>query len=63
MAGFDMEENGLDKSGGAGSSRWIFSVAMLCRTSLMREETSLLRVDCWLAVCGWVMLELGMAGV
>jgi len=63
VAGFDMEENGLDKSGGAGSSRWIFSVTMLCRTSLMREETSLLRVDCWLAVRGWVMLELGMAGV
>jgi hypothetical protein len=50
VAGFDKEENGLDKSGGAGSSRWIFSVAMLCRTSLLREETSLLRVDCWLVM-------------
>lgn len=63
MAGFDMEENGLDKSGGAGSSCWIFSIAMLCRTSLLREETSLLIVDCWLVVRGWVTLELGMAGV
>jgi len=58
-----MEKNGLDKSSGIGSSHWIFSVIMLCKTPLLREETSLLRVDCWLEVHGWVTMELGMAGV